>query len=109
MAANTVVPVLGGYQIWFSDIIMQLMLGILLLTSLLMTFINVLIIAIWQSRQAFFVGMWAHFELIYYRYHTLNVMGENTVLQINILETVVLTLMVQNSSPKRLCHVGDEF
>ena len=38
-----------------------------------------------------------------------NVVGENTVLQLNILETVVLTLVVQNSSPTRLRLVGDEF
>ena len=31
-----------------------------------------------------------------------NVVGENTVLQLNILETGVLTLVVQNSSPTRL-------
>ena len=40
--------------------------------------------------------------------HT-NVVGENTVLQLNILETGVLTLVVQNSSPTRLRLVGDEF
>ena len=38
-----------------------------------------------------------------------NVVGENTVLQLNILETGVLTLVVQNSSPTRLRRVGDEF
>ena len=38
-----------------------------------------------------------------------NVVGENTVLQLNILETGVLTLVVQNSSPTRLRLVGDEF
>ena len=39
-----------------------------------------------------------------------NVVGENTVLQLNILETFgVLTLVVQNSSPTRLRLVGDEF
>ena len=32
----------------------------------------------------------------------------NTVLQLNILETGVLTLVVQNSSPTRLRLVGDE-
>ena len=37
-----------------------------------------------------------------------NVVGENTVLQLNILETGVLTLVVHNSSPTRLCLVGDE-
>ena len=37
-----------------------------------------------------------------------NYMGENTVLQLNILETGVLTLVVQNSSPTRLRLVGDE-
>ena len=37
-----------------------------------------------------------------------NVVGENIVLQLNILETGVLTLVVQNSSPTRLRLVGDE-
>ena len=36
-----------------------------------------------------------------------NVVGENTVLQLNILETGVLTLVVQNSSPTRL-RLGGE-
>ena len=36
-----------------------------------------------------------------------NVVGENTVLQLNILETCVLTLVVPNSSPTRLRLVGD--
>ena len=34
--------------------------------------------------------------------------GENTVLHLNILETGVLTHVVQNSSAARL-HLGDEF
>ena len=34
-----------------------------------------------------------------------NVVGENTVLQLNILETGVLTLVVQNSSPTRPTRV----
>ena len=38
-----------------------------------------------------------------------NVVGEKTVLQLNILKTSVLTLVVQNSSPTRLRLVGDEF
>ena len=49
-----------------------------------------------------------------------NVVGENTVLQLNILETGVLTLVVQNSSPTRrkvrwrtynspLKHFGDQW
>ena len=38
-----------------------------------------------------------------------NVVGENIVLQLNILETGVLTLVVHNSSPTRLRLVGDEF
>ena len=38
-----------------------------------------------------------------------NVMGENTVLQLNILETGVLTLVLQNSSSTRLRLVGYEF
>ena len=37
-----------------------------------------------------------------------NVVGENTALQLNILETGVPTLVVQNSSPTRLRLVGDE-
>ena len=37
-----------------------------------------------------------------------NMVGENTVLQLNILETGDLTLVVQNSSPTRLRLVGDE-
>ena len=37
-----------------------------------------------------------------------NVVEENTVLQLNILETGVLTLVVHNSSPTRLRLVGDE-
>ena len=37
-----------------------------------------------------------------------NVVGENTFLQLNILETAVLTLVVQDSSPTRLRLVGDE-
>ena len=44
-----------------------------------------------------------------FRYLTINVVGENTVLQLNILETGVLILVVQNSSPTRLRLVGDEF
>ena len=43
-----------------------------------------------------------------YLYLTDSVVGENTVLQLNILETGVLTLVVQNSSPTRLRLVGDE-
>ena len=38
-----------------------------------------------------------------------NVVGENTVLQLNILETGVLTRVVQNSSPTRRSRVGDEY
>ena len=37
-----------------------------------------------------------------------NVVGENIVLQLNILDTGVLTLVVQNSSPTRLRLVEDE-
>ena len=36
-----------------------------------------------------------------------NVVGENTGLQLNILETGVLTFVVQNSSPTRLRLVED--
>ena len=38
-----------------------------------------------------------------------NVVGENTVLQLKILETGVLTRVVHNSSPTRRSRVGDEF
>ena len=38
-----------------------------------------------------------------------NVVGENTVLQLNILENGVLTRVVRNSSPTRRSRVGDEF
>ena len=81
------------------------------MTSLLMTFINILIIAIWKSRQVFRAYGWGNMPLQAVKLpisHN-NVVGENTVLQLNILETGVLTLVVQNSSPTRLRLVGDEF
>ena len=82
----------------------------LFVTSLLMTFINILIVAIWKSRQAFRAYGWGNMPLQAVKLpisHN-NVVGENTVLQLNILETGVLTLVVQNSSPTRLRLVGDE-
>ena len=75
-----------------------------------MTFINILIVAIWKSRQAFRAYGWRNIPLQAVKLpisHN-NVVGENTVLQLNILETGVLTLVVQNSSPTRLRLVGDE-
>ena len=81
------------------------------MTSLLMTFLNMLIIAIWKSRQAFRAYGWRNMPLQAVKLpisHD-NVVGENTVLQLNILETGVLTLVNQNSSPTRLRLVGDEF
>ena len=75
-----------------------------------MTFINMLIVAIWKSRQAFRAYGWGNMSLQAANLpisHN-NVVGENTVLQLNILETGVLTLVVQNSSPTRLRLVGDE-
>ena len=75
-----------------------------------MTFINILIVAIWKSRQAFRAYGWGNMPLQAVKLpisHN-NVVGENTVLQLNILETGVLTLVVQNSSPTRLRLVGDE-
>ena len=75
-----------------------------------MTFINILIVAIWKSRQAFRAYEWGNMPLQAVKLpisHN-NVVGENTVLQLNILETGVLTLVVQNSSPTRLRLVGDE-
>ena len=75
-----------------------------------MTFINILIVAIWKSRQVFRAYGWGNMPLQAVKLpisHN-NVVGENTVLQLNILETGVLTLVVQNSSPTRLRLVGDE-
>ena len=75
-----------------------------------MTFINILIVVIWKSRQAFRAYGWGNMPLQAVKLpisHN-NVVGENTVLQLNILETGVLTLLVQNSSPTRLRLVGDE-
>ena len=80
------------------------------MTSLFMTFINILIVAIWKSRQAFRSYGRGNMPLQAVKLpisHN-NVVGENTVLQLNILKTVVLTLVVQNSSPTRLRLVGDE-
>ena len=80
------------------------------MTSLLMTFINMFIVAIWKSRQAFRAYGWGNMPLSSCKLpisHN-NVVGENTVLLLNILETGVLTLVVQNSSPTRLRLVGDE-
>ena len=72
--------------------------------SLLMTFINILIVAIWKSSQAFRAYGWGNMPLqvdklpIYHNY----MVGENTFLQRNILETGVLTVVFQNnSSPMR--------
>ena len=75
-----------------------------------MTFINILVVAIWKSRQAFRAYGWGNMPLqaVNLPISHNNVVGENTVLQLNILETGVLTLVVQNSSPTRLRLVGDE-
>ena len=59
------------------------------MTSLLMTFINILIVALWKSRQAFTAYGWGNMPLQAVKLpisHN-NVVGENTVLQLNILET----------------------
>ena len=76
-----------------------------------MTFINILIVAIWKSGQAFRAYGRGNMPLqaVKLPISRNNVVGENTVLQLNILETGVLTLVVQNSSPTRLHLVGDEF
>ena len=80
------------------------------MSSLLMTFINILIVAIWKSRQAFRPYGRGNMPLQAVKLPiSHNVVGENTVLQLNILETGVLTLVVQNSSPTRLRLVGDDF
>ena len=55
----------------------------------MMTFINILIVAIWKSRQAFRAYGWGNMPLQAVKLpisHN-NVVGENTVLQLNILET----------------------
>ena len=76
-----------------------------------MTFINILIVAIWKSRQAFRAygrgNVPRHAVKLPISHN--DVVGENTVLQLNILETGVLTLVVKNSSPTRLRLIGDEF
>ena len=82
----------------------------LFVTSLLMTFINILIVVIWKLGQAFRAYGRGNMPLPAVKLpisHN-NVVGENTVLQLNILETGALTLVVQNSSPTRLRLVGDE-
>ena len=59
----------------------------------MMTFINILIVAIWKSRQAFRAYGSGNMPLQAVKLpisHN-NVVGENTVLQLNILETGVLT------------------
>ena len=53
-------------------------------------------------------GKICHFQAVKLPISHNNVVGENTVLILNILETGVLTLVVQNSSPTRLRLVGDE-
>ena len=75
-----------------------------------MTFINILIVAIWKSRQAFraYGRVNMPLQAVKLPISHNNVVGENTVLQLNILETGVLTLVVQNPSPTRLRLVGDE-
>ena len=75
----------------------------------MMTFIDILMVAIWKSGQTFRAYGWGNMPLqaIKLPISHNNVVGENTVLQLNILETGVLTLVVQNSSPTRLRLVGD--
>ena len=67
---------------------------------------NILIVAKWTSGQAFRAYGEENMPLQADKLH-INMVGENTVLQLNILETGVLTLVVQNSSAARL-HLGDE-
>ena len=76
-----------------------------------MTYINILIVSIWKSRQAFWAYGQGNRPLQADKlpiFHN-NVMGENAVLQLDIVETGVLALVVQNASPTRLRLVGDEF
>ena len=78
-----------------------------------MTFIKILIVAIsdMEIETGFRAYGWGNMPLQAVKLpisHN-NVVGEDTVLQLNILETGVLTLVVQNSSPTRLRLVGDEF
>ena len=77
-----------------------------------MTFINILIVAIWKSRQV--SRAYGHMGNMPLQADKLpmshnNVVGDNTVLQLNILVTGVLTLVAKNSSPTRLRLVGEEF
>ena len=90
-----------------------------------MTYINILIAAIWKSRQGFRAygrgNMPLQADKLPISHNNVvventvlqinildnNVVVENTVLQINILETGVLSFVVQNSSPTRLRLVGD--
>ena len=75
-----------------------------------MKFINILIVAIWKSRQAFRAYGQGNkpLQAVQLPISHNNVVGENTVLQLSILETGVLTLVVQNSYPTRLRLIGDE-
>ena len=76
-----------------------------------MTFINILIVAIWKSRQAFRAYGRGNMSLQAVKLpisHN-NVVGENTVLQLVVGENTVLQLVVHNSSPTRLRLIGDEF
>ena len=70
-----------------------------------MTFINIIIVAIWKSRQAFRAYGWGNMPLQAVK---LPISHNNVVEENNILETGVLTLVVQNSSPTRLRLAGDE-
>ena len=77
----------------------------LFVTSLMMTFINILIVAMWKSRQAFRAYGWGNMPLQAVKLprsisHN-NVVGENTVLQLNILESGVLDFvsLEMNSEP----------
>ena len=80
-----------------------------MLTSFLMTYINILIVSIWKSRQGFRSYRRVNMPLQADKLPISHNNEVGTVLQLNILETGVLTLVVQNSSPTRLRLDGDEF
>ena len=77
----------------------------------MITYINILIVSIWKSRQVFWAYGQGNRPLQANKLPILhiNVIRKNAVLQLDILETGVLSLLVQNASPTRLRLVGDEF
>ena len=67
----------------------------------------------WKQRRAAFSREYAQENLPLRASHLPtsdnSLVGENGVLQLNILETGIFTLVIQNPSPTRLHLVGDKF